>query len=181
MDGDVWLAPEEVQKMADHLQTSTTDFLRDYTRKILRGGWACLNHADDAPPSDASSSSSAAASANTEHRGCCFYDAETRQCSVYDVRPVQCSTYPFWPSIIEDPDAWDEETVLPDDVPLPLDDDTGEPLARHWDIEEGGCEGINHVDAPLVDAATIRERRDSARRQWKRFPNFAIKRDTWYL
>jgi Fe-S-cluster containining protein len=30
-------------------------------------------------------------------------------CSVHVVKPVQCRTYPFWPELVEDRSAWDEE------------------------------------------------------------------------
>ncbi len=30
-------------------------------------------------------------------------------CSVHDVKPVQCRTYPFWPELVEDQAAWNEE------------------------------------------------------------------------
>lgn len=30
-------------------------------------------------------------------------------CSVHAVKPVQCRTYPFWPELVEDRKAWNEE------------------------------------------------------------------------
>lgn len=30
-------------------------------------------------------------------------------CSVHVVKPVQCRTYPFWPELVEDRNAWQEE------------------------------------------------------------------------
>jgi Fe-S-cluster containining protein len=30
-------------------------------------------------------------------------------CSVHPVKPVQCRTYPFWPELVEDAAAWQQE------------------------------------------------------------------------
>jgi len=30
-------------------------------------------------------------------------------CSVHPVKPVQCRTYPFWPELVEEQAAWNEE------------------------------------------------------------------------
>ena len=30
-------------------------------------------------------------------------------CSVHVVKPVQCRTYPFWPELVEDQNAWNDE------------------------------------------------------------------------
>lgn len=37
-------------------------------------------------------------------------------------------------------------SVVPDDIPL----------GPHWNDMDGGCEGIEHPEAPLVDFNTIR-------------------------
>ncbi len=34
---------------------------------------------------------------------CIFWDDG---CSIYPARPRQCRTFPFWPSHLENPDAW---------------------------------------------------------------------------
>jgi len=154
MNGDVWIAPEEVGTIASHLQLEEDEFREAYTRRRIRG-WACLKQSASAPG-----------------RGCVFFDETNNQCGIYEVRPVQCSTYPFWPSLLESAEDWDDEAVAPDDDP--------DLTARRWSLEEGGCEGIR-PDAPLVDAETIRAKRDAARRHWKRFPGFFIKRDSWFL
>jgi Fe-S-cluster containining protein len=154
MDGDVWLAPEEVSALAAHLQLEEPEFRAAYTRQQIRD-WACLKQSASAPG-----------------RGCVFFDGASNQCGIYEQRPIQCSTYPFWPSLLGSEEDWEEEAVAPDDHP--------DPQARRWSLETGGCEGIR-PDAPLVDAATIRQKRDAARRHWRRFPGFFIKRNTWYL
>ena len=32
-------------------------------------------------------------------------------CTAYGARPVQCSTYPFWPFILQNRQAWDDEAL----------------------------------------------------------------------
>ena len=149
MDGDVWLAPEEIGQISAHVGVSREAFVAENVRRRLRG-WALLK------PDEATG------------RGCTFL--VDGQCSIYDKRPVQCRTYPFWPSLIDDESDWADEAVTPD----------GEP-GRSWDLETGGCEGINAPDAPLVPAAEIAAKRAEARAHWRRFPGWRIKRDTWRL
>lgn len=47
-----------------------------------------------------------------------------KQCSIYGARPKQCRTFPWWPENLPSRKEWEE-------------------LAKH-------CEGVNHVDAPVV-------------------------------
>lgn len=137
-------------------------------------------------------------SATADH-GCVFLDPRG-QCSIYAVRPVQCRTYPFWPSLVDAQEDWDDEAVLPDDALLEegaeaptaatdrLSGDSGSggsseaPAAkRHWSLEEGGCEGIGLATAERVGEAEIESKRKLALRHWRRFPDEEIKQTTWYL
>eukprot|EP00978_Attheya_sp_CCMP212_P013077 scaffold32658_cov43-Attheya_sp.AAC.1 len=198
VDGDVWLAPEEVTNIVNYLRnendedvTSIDTFRKKYVRAELSPedgdpsqSWMCLKRNDGA---------------------CTFLDP-LGQCGIYDVRPVQCSTYPFWPSLLEDPEAWEEESVLPDDVALENGTDD-----RHWSPEHGGCEGIIGIgrimdtvaeldekdlkdvdlnilvqeleqqEAIIVEREEIIAKRKAAKRHWKRFPGHDIKMSTWYL
>ncbi len=38
----------------------------------------------------------------------CYFLKETG-CGVHPVKPVQCRTYPFWPELVENRKAWQEE------------------------------------------------------------------------
>jgi uncharacterized protein len=153
MNGDVWLSPEEQPLIAAALgEVSVTSFREMYTRQLLKE-WACLKQLEVGS-------------------GCVFLSPEG-QCAIYETRPVQCRTYPFWPSLLEDIEEWEEEAVVPDD-------DTSD-SSRKWSLEDGGCEGINHADAPLVPATEIELKRREARAHWRRFPGRKIKHDTWYL
>jgi Fe-S-cluster containining protein len=35
---------------------------------------------------------------------CIFWDSG---CTVYESRPLQCRTFPFWPKLLQSPEAWD--------------------------------------------------------------------------
>lgn len=170
MDGDVWLAPEEVTNISDRLNISTSKFEESYSRDRRKETetdnqpWLCLLRGDGI----------GGVAAMDVAGGCVFLDPVSRQCKIYDVRPVQCSTYPFWPSLLEDREAWDEEAVLADEVQV----DGG----RHWSLEDGGCEGINHPEkSKRISAEEIRLKRKIALDHWLRFPDNDIKETTWYL
>lgn len=60
----------------------------------------------------------------------CIFLKDNR-CSVYEGRPTQCRTFPWWLQNLQTPDAWNR-------------------AAEH-------CEGINHVDAPLIQSHQIEE------------------------
>lgn len=137
--------------------------------------------------------------------GACIFLDPVGKCGIYDVRPVQCSTYPFWPSLLNRKEEWEEEAVFPDDVVLRdgMND-------RHWSPELGGCEGIkmeisddyenrlngNIMDiinddvqidnedvkpTPIVERQEIVSKMKAAKKHWKRFPVQEIKESTWYL
>ena len=144
MDGDVWLAPEEVVTISDHLGVSQAAFEKLYTRASVvgrgdEGRWFAIVRPPQvgsggplealvspaAPPTQAADSTNGLAPSKPQadlesqsESGCVFLDP-TGQCSIYDVRPVQCRTYPFWPSLVGDQASWECEGVLPDDTPLP--------------------------------------------------------------
>ncbi|KAL7552282.1 hypothetical protein ACHAWF_015515 [Thalassiosira exigua] len=193
VDGDVWLAPEEVASVMDRLgycpgdAASREEFRRTYVRA-------------EVAPSDGDASLSWMCLKREE--GACIFLDPLGKCSIYDVRPVQCSTYPFWPSLLRNKDAWEEESAVPDDVAIEKGSDM-----RHWSPEMGGCEGISiggrresenssdnenakaDVESPEdgVLESTIVERDEivlkmrAARKHWKRFPVQEIKESTWYL
>lgn len=192
VDGDVWLAPEEILQISDYLNEPSIDSFRTkYVRaeiapsknnsirdkKDQMESWMCLKRKE----------------------GSCIFLDPSGKCSIYDVRPVQCYTYPFWPSLLVDPEGWMEESVLPDDEVLGTDD-------RHWTRESGGCEGIGKIidavakldksdlkkvdlnqmmkdqkEATIVGREEITAKRKEAKKHWKRFPVEEIKKSTWYL
>lgn len=191
VDGDVWLAPEEVTNIIQHLkEKEELSTIEDFRKKYVRAEIA---------PANGDSSESWMCLKRKE--GACVFLDHSGQCGIYDSRPVQCYTYPFWPSLLEDSDVWSEESVLPDAVPIR--EGTND---KHWSPEFGGCEGIGRVidavaevdehdlenvdlkkmldeqqEFAIVDRKEIIEKRKEAKRHWKRFPGEEIKRTTWYL
>ena len=189
VDGDVWLAPEEVANIIQVVDdvSSIDEFRKNYVRGELTPAdgdlsqsWMCLKRKEGS---------------------CIFLDA-AGQCGIYEVRPVQCRTYPFWPSILEKSEYWKEEAVLPDD----MDVDEMKEGERHWSAENGGCEGIyigKVIDAVaamkdltdvdleqlleqqrkvgIVEREEINAKRRESKAHWKRFPGEEIKRNSWYL
>lgn len=194
VDGDVWLAPEEVTNIVNYLDdgengvSSIDGFRKKYIRAEIAPAdgdhslsWMCLKRKE----------------------GACIFLDPSGQCGIYDVRPVQCSTYPFWPSLLEDSDVWGEEAVRPDDIAI--EEGTND---RHWSPELGGCEGIGlgriidavaevdeqnlkdvdlkqlieeQQEVAIVEREEILAKRKEAKKHWKRFPGEEIKRSTWYL
>lgn len=83
--GYVWVTPPEAQVLAAGLKMTDEAFLKKYARKI-NGRYALLELAN----------------------GDCVFLGK-QGCAVYAERPVQCQTYPFWPEVLESPEAWEAE------------------------------------------------------------------------
>jgi len=58
----------------------------------------------------------------------CIY-LQDNKCTVYDARPIQCKTFPWWIHNLRGPKDWEEAASR--------------------------CEGINHVDAPIIPSLHI--------------------------
>jgi len=82
--GYVWVNREEIQRLADCLGLSLSEFHRQYLRKV-HGRESLI----ELPGGD-----------------CVFFDSETRRCRVYSERPRQCRSWPFWGSNLRSPQAW---------------------------------------------------------------------------
>ncbi|MFZ3046001.1 MAG: YkgJ family cysteine cluster protein [Desulfatirhabdiaceae bacterium] len=85
--GIVHITPEEIEKIAIHLNQSvqdvTTEFIHSYPK-----GLAIAENSDG---------------------GCRFYSKNG--CVIYPVRPMQCRTYPFWFPTLRSESSW-ENTCL---------------------------------------------------------------------
>jgi Fe-S-cluster containining protein len=82
--GYVWVTPEELQALADHLGRPVEEVQSLYTRRA-QGRVTLRERADG---------------------DCVFYDRRAG-CTVYPVRPAQCRTWPFWESTTATPEAWE--------------------------------------------------------------------------
>ena len=80
----VYLRPEEVPPIADHLGLDAATLVRDHL--VVDDGWITLK--PDLP-------------------ACQFLDEDGR-CGIYPVRPIQCRTWPFW-EINLDRKVWEGE------------------------------------------------------------------------
>ncbi len=91
--GAVWFTPAEAQEMARVVGVSVEVFLDRYTRRL--GARRSLKELVR----------------NGKH-DCVFLDRESRPgkavCSLYKARPSQCRTWPWWPEVVESPEAWAE-------------------------------------------------------------------------
>jgi uncharacterized protein len=86
--GYVWVTPEEAQAIANHIGQPVDEFRAVYTRKAQ--GRVTLRER-----------------ANGE---CVFWDKRAG-CTVYPVRPAQCRTWPFWESVTETKETWDQTSA----------------------------------------------------------------------
>jgi hypothetical protein len=82
--GYVWIDPEEIEAMAEHLGISIDTFTRSYVRKV--GDRYSLTE--------------------TPQYDCVFLKG--KKCSLYAARPRQCRTFPWWSYNLESQEAWDE-------------------------------------------------------------------------
>ena len=104
--GYVFLTDEDEVRLAKFLKMSIPDFQRKYTR-LFMGQRSLI---EDSKTYD------------------CVFLKDTH-CSLYGARPKQCRTYPFWSSIMESKEAWDETKL--------------------------SCEGIESQDAPTISLKEI--------------------------
>lgn len=106
--GYAWVSLDEIVAISKYLKLSIDDFAKHYLRQVGEE-YALLEH----PISF----------------DCVFL--KERKCQIYPVRPKQCRTFPWWQSLLESEEAWNEAAKR--------------------------CEGINHPNAPVVPCDTILE------------------------
>ena len=106
--GHVYLSGADMERLASFFQLTIGKFARKYTR-LIKGRRALIDKSGS--------------------HDCVFLS--NRTCEVYEARPTQCRTYPWWISIINDRQSWEEAGEI--------------------------CEGINHPGAPIFSSADILE------------------------
>jgi len=202
VDGDVWLAPEEISNIIDYLAVSDDGGSNDLSSiDSFRKKYVRAEIGPSSSDSDSDIDESQSWMCLKRKKGSCVFLDSSGQCGIYDVRPVQCHTYPFWPSLLEDVEDWEDESVLPDDITIEEGTDD-----RHWSADLGGCEGIGRLidavakvdeknlknvdldqlideqrEVVIVEREEIIAKRKEAKRHWDRFPGEEIKTTTWYL
>lgn len=81
--GTVFVSPDEIAPMADHLGMAVEPFIESYLY----------------PYKDSFSI------AEDPHGNCLFFN---QGCTIYTARPLQCRTFPFWLSILRSKKRWRE-------------------------------------------------------------------------
>lgn len=129
-DGVVYLSQPEIFRAAAALNMDDVSFVNNYASHTLVKSngqkWIRLKR-------------------NQDNTGCIFLDQETKHCRIYQARPIQCSAYPFYPSILESIQAWNNECRR-------RDDDTESTLPI-WEPQSGGCEGMT----PIIPGSSSHE------------------------
>lgn len=83
----VYVGREDQVRLAAHLGLSLQAFRKRYTR-FEDGGYLGLRF---------------------ENGHCIFLDGKS--CSVHESKPTQCRTWPFWPELLENPEAYRTEVL----------------------------------------------------------------------
>lgn len=84
--GAVWFTPQEGWNIARAINLSEDEFRERYvTWSYGRESLRELKNGD-----------------------CVFYRRQDDRCGIYKARPVQCRLFPFWPSLLESEEAWEE-------------------------------------------------------------------------
>lgn len=84
--GVIWFTDDEANKISEFLGISAQEFRSRWTTKYM-GRETIREH---------------------KNGDCFFYDPESAKCKIYKVRPAQCSLFPFWASVMESKESWDE-------------------------------------------------------------------------
>lgn len=98
--GYVWIEPDEILKMASHLQLTVDDFAKQYLRKV-NGSYSLKER--------------------PKTYDCVFLEGNA--CSIYELRPKQCRTFPWWVQNLQTPEDWESaakrcEGINHPDAPL---------------------------------------------------------------
>ncbi|MFT7667341.1 MAG: Fe-S-cluster containining protein [Planctomycetota bacterium] len=107
--GYVWVEPDELDGLAEARGVSRTEFERTFLREVPdpKDGRLRLSLREGSGHSGGSGDA------------CALLEGRSH-CTVYQARPRHCQQYPYWPSILEDPVAFEAaRSTCPGIVPLP--------------------------------------------------------------
>lgn len=156
----MWLDANEFRSLVSSLGLPPEDVLDIYAEDVI-AGWVKLKSKVSAATNPINQMETLPSTTIGEQ--CIFLDGEGKMCTIYAARPVQCRTYPYWPSIIDSEAAWSNEGVSSpaDSISVRKDASSAEPAAlkRLWTVEDGGCEGVDLFESPLVSPITIHRNR----------------------
>jgi Fe-S-cluster containining protein len=76
--GYIWINPNEVKLLANHLSISIDELKENYLDKIKY------------------KYSIKEKKVSENNYACIFFDLDKKMCSIYEYRPTQCRTFPFW-------------------------------------------------------------------------------------
>jgi len=161
----VWLDTNEFSSLVSSLGLPPEDVLDIYAQDVV-AGWVKLKSKETTTDAMIAVDQQEVLSLATAGEQCIFLESDGKLCTIYTSRPVQCRTYPYWPSIVDSEAAWANEAVsslaasLAVEInPSSVEPVTDRPLKRQWTVEDGGCEGIDHLESPLVSPITIHRNR----------------------
>lgn len=84
--GAIWFTQSEAQHICALLGISEEEFRAEFTKKLW-GHDSIIER---------------------KNGDCFFYDPDSAKCVIYDVRPAQCRLFPFWISVMESQNSWNE-------------------------------------------------------------------------
>ncbi len=87
--GYVFLSQQDLDRLCAHTEMDEQAFIETYCRIIDMGAFSLISLKEK------------------KNYDCIFLNE--MGCSVYEARPRQCRTYPFWMSVLESEDRWEEE------------------------------------------------------------------------
>lgn len=76
--GYIWINPQEMQELANHLNLTIDELKERYLIKIKY------------------KYSIKEVQLSQDNNACIFFDIINKRCSIYEKRPTQCRTFPFW-------------------------------------------------------------------------------------
>ena len=89
--GFVFLSETDLNGMVQELKISENEFIEKYCTKVDIGFFKRLSLIEK------------------KNHDCIFWSEDG--CKVYRARPLQCRSYPFWTQVVEDKEAWVEESM----------------------------------------------------------------------
>jgi uncharacterized protein len=98
--GYVWISPEEIVRLAEHLAITPEETVERYCRRV-NGRFSLKERRTPEGLYDCIFLKEIDVDGAREGIA-----SRRKACSVYAVRPLQCRTWPFWPENLASPESW---------------------------------------------------------------------------